>query len=372
MRAVLLLLGCLGAAFSGVGVTNTTQVRMYCLSVRVEPGTAEQLGLPYTLTFSSAEFASPNHEYFPVFEAGLTHATRFSLEGPEFPEPLHGELVINAPEHLDENTNSVPDFYEVAVELPGPSGEGLWNSPVGGGEARFVWQRAAGLHRGTVRIQLTSDEFGTLPEFTHVFEIIEYAGTFAYERSEENANGLVTLARAGLETSTLGGPLVITREPTNRLNQFTINDSPLTNHLGATLVLALGDVERLPEMPLQYFGALAFTDGDPSTIETDYELFFIEFTDPNDTDGDGIPDLTDDAGPAPQRPQIAIARRTHGLELTLQGEPGVTFVLEYASRLTPDAELWLEDRQITLATTNEVVELDVPLAESRFWRLRWP
>jgi hypothetical protein len=372
MRPVLLLLGCLGAAISGVAATNTTQVRMYCLSVRVEPGAAEQLGLPYTLIFSSAEFGTPNHEFFPVFEPGLTHATRFSLEAPDFPDALEGELVINAPEHLDENTNSVPDFYEVGMELPAPSGEGLWNSAVGGGEARFVWQRAAGQHRGTVRIQFTSDDFGMLPEFTHAFEIVEYAGTFAYERSEEEANGLVTFARAGLETSTLTGPMFITREPTNRLNQFTITDSSLTNHLGETLVIALGDVERLPDLPQQYFGAMAFTDGDPSTAETDYELYFIEFTDPNDADGDGIPDLTDDIGVAPERPHIAIARRNDKLELTLQGEVGVTYVLEYAPQLTPDAELWLQDQQITLETANQVVELAIPAVESRFWRLRSP
>jgi hypothetical protein len=341
------------------------------LSIRVEPGVSEELGLERTLEFSTADFASPNHELFNTLQDDFTHASFFRLNGPEFTEPLLGEIIMNAPELLDDNTNGVPDFYEVSAEIPATPATGLWDSDVAGGEARLVWQRSAGQLRGTVKIQLTSDEFGTLPEFTHAFEIIEYGGPFEYERRNEQAVGLVQWRRVGLETATLAGPLVTTREPTNRFAQFLIGESDLTNQLGQVVRVSLGDVERDADYRLDYFGAMAFWDGDPTTPAVDYELYFIGFEDPNDADADGVPDLTDDVTAPPPPPSLAIARDGEGFLLNLRGEIGTTYTLERSSAVE-QADLWIEEQEVTLTSTNEVLKMPGPTAPARYWRLRWP
>lgn len=369
------LRACLGAFLylllpTASAVTNTATVHMYCLSIRVEPGIARQFGLDYTLTFSSAHFNPPNHEFFPIFEDDLSHATLFVLEGPLFPEPLTGELVVLAPEELDDNTNGVPDFYEVEAAIPTARGEGFWRTDIASGDADITWTRAAGEHRGTFTVQLTSTEFGMLSEFSHNFEIIEYEGPFTYEPGDGPVTGQVELQRAGVDTARLTGPLVLTRVPTNRLSQFTIGESTLTNEVGQLVPVSLGDVERDPDYAMDYFGAIAFLNGDPATPELDYELFFIGFEDPNDADADGIPDLTDDTRPPPPPPHIAIARSGTDFQLSISGEAGVTYTLERASAL--DLDLWTEDQEVTLVETNHVLTLPASAAASRFWRLRWP
>jgi hypothetical protein len=343
---------------------------MFCLSIRIEPGEADQFGLPYTLTFTSANFASPNHEAFPIFEDDVTHATFFSLEAPDFPEPLMGDFVFTAPEELDDNGNGIPDFYEVEMAMAGARTMGFWNSEVAGGEAAVTWQRAAGQHRGTFLVQFTSDEFGTLPEFTHPFEIIEYGGTFAYEPTDGPVDGTADLRRVGVDASHLLGPMVLTREPTNRLNQFFIGESTLTNEMGELVPVSLGDLERDPDYVMDYFGAIALLNGDPATPEVDYELFFIGFDDPNDADEDGVPDLTDDVGPLPEPPLLALAPDGDGFRLTITGSPGVTYTLQRASVLLPEA--WLDDRQVSLETTNLVLTVPAGGGSERYWRLRWP
>jgi hypothetical protein len=347
-------------------------VRLFFLSIRVEPGVSEELGLERTLEFSTTDFAAPNHELFTTLQDDYTHASFFRLNGPEFTEPLLGEIIVNAPEGLDDNTNGIPDFYEVSAEIPATPATGLWDSEVAGGEARLVWQRSADQHRGTVKIQLTSDEFGTLPEFTHAFEIIEYGATFEYERRNEQAIGLLQARRAGRDTATLTGPFVTTREPTNRLDQFLIGESDLINEAGQIVRVSIGDVERDADYRMDYFGAVAFWDGDPATPAVDYELYFIGFDDPNDSDEDGIPDLTDDLGPPPAPPSLEIARDAAGFRLTLRGEVGTTYTLQRSSAAEPEADLWVDEQQVTLTTTNEVLILPAATAPARYWRLRWP
>lgn len=366
----MILLLALSPWLAATGATNVAQVRLFSLSVRVEPGTASPLGLTYTLEFGSADPRTPNHEFFSTFEDDLTHGTYLRLDGPEFPEPLLGELVVPAPEHLDGNGNGIPDFYEVSEAIDAWSGTAYWATEVAWGEGTITWQRAAGDYHGVVRLRLESDEFGVLPEFTHRFEIIEYSGTLTYQPSPDPVFGDLMLRRVGREDLFLAGPMTLTREPTNRLHHFAIGESTLTNHLGQLIEISLGDVESDPDYSMDYFGALAFWDGDPDTPEPDFEIYFIGIDDPNDANGNGIPDLTDDTDPPPAPPELEIDRHADGFLLTVRGQIGVTYVLQRASGLDPD--LWIEDRLITLASEREEFVLPVPAATARFWRLRWP
>ncbi len=353
-------------------VTNVAQVRMFGLSVRVGPGTATQLGPQYRLTFSSHDFAAPNHEVYPILEEPYSHFTAFLFEAPDFPEPLAGELVIDLPDDEDSDENGIPDFHEVSRGVAAQSGGGVWQSPITGGELVAVWNRAPGEHRGTVVIQLVSDDFGALPEFTHSFEIIEYAGTLTYEPGTSQVRATLRVERAGDGTSILAGPLELTRDPEFPLDVLLIGESTLTNALGQLVPVSIGEMGRDPGAGGLYFGGLALEDGDPATPEIDYELFNLVVTDPNDADGDGIPDLTDEPGdsPPPGRPTLSIAVRGDEVELTVEGDPGVTFILESTDRISGGE--WTSEFEIALEGPSAAVSIPRPQGGPRFWRLRWP
>lgn len=354
----------------GMGATNTARIRWFGFSVKVEPGTAQLAGLEYKLTFSSADFSPPNDEMFPVFEDDVTHATLFQLEGPEYPEPLPGELILSVPDQLDANTNGIPDFYEVAAAIPATVTNGFWGSPAAEGEAKVTWAREAGQASGTCRIQLTSREFGDLPEFTHAFHIYEYDGTLTYEPGTDPIRGSIQMNRVGVEGARLSGPVVLTRMPTNRLHQVTFGESNLTNELGQVVPISLGDIEQDPDYSMDYFGALALSNGDPATPEIDYELFYVGIDDPNDADQDGIPDLTDDSRPPPTPPTLAVARKGDQLELTLAGETGWSYALERSSSMDPDS--WIVEQTVQLTESPLRLTVTPAPVEARFYRLRWP
>ncbi|MCC7375044.1 MAG: hypothetical protein IT581_10330 [Verrucomicrobiales bacterium] len=371
MRVFLALILAWIPVLANAAAPRVAQVRLFCLSLKVEPGVARQFGLESKLTFTSSNFAAPNDEFYPIFEDDLTHATLFRMESVQFPEPLEGELAVLAPDTLDGNTNGIPDFYEVAAGVPATTLDGLWVSDLGRGTAKATWQREAGQIRGTVKLQLTSEEFGVLPEFTHAFEIIEYGGALNYVPGTNSIQGLVEMKRIGSEAQRLAGPVVFTRVATNRFNQFTIGDSSWTNQIGESVPVSLGDVERDADYSMDFFGALALANGDPATPEIDYELFYIGIDDPNDADGDGISDLTDDVAPPPQPPSLALRIVGGEARLTLTGDLGVTYTLQRTGDLT-DPDAWIDEQKVELETGAKEVTVPLGVAESRIWRLRWP
>src|SRR5262245_55474575 len=88
---------CVGFTAGATTVTNLTQVRMYCLSVHVEPGIGELFGLRYTVSLFSGTPTAPNGELYPLLpdEADApTHDSFFVLETPDLVEPLVGELLL--------------------------------------------------------------------------------------------------------------------------------------------------------------------------------------------------------------------------------------------------------------------------------------
>lgn len=371
MRLLLVLLMIWVSVSPSIAAARDAQVRLFCLSLRVEPGVAREFGLESTLTFTSAGFASPNHEFYPLFEDDLTHATAFQMESAQFPEPLQGELALQAPDTLDDNTNGIPDLYEVSAGIPATTSDGLWISDVGRGTVKATWQRDAGQMRGTVKIQLTSDEFGVLPTFSHVFEILEYGGVLSYLPESVAIRGTVDLKRVGSDADRLVGPVIFTREATNRFRQFVIGESVLTNQSGLSVPVSLGELERDADYSMDFFGAVALANGDPTTPEIDYELFYIGINDPNDTDGDGISDLTDDVEVPPEPPVLTLRLAGNEARLTIQGAVGVTYTLQRNADLT-DPEGWITETTIRLEASTQVVAVPLGQADARFWRLRWP
>src|SRR5262245_32702300 len=258
LRLSFVLAMCLAQAGFAVTVTNVAQVRMYCLSLHVEPGVGDLFGLHYTLAFFSGTPTAPNGELYPLLEEGHpTHATAFVLEAPDLPEPLVGQIEVDAPENINEDGDEIPDLYEVEQGVPSTKTTGTWRSEVAQGTIEATWQRAPGERQGTVTFALRSDEFGQLPTFTHRFDVIQYNGTLRYTPSADPVRGTVELKRVMLDTSTLSGPLVLTREPTNRFKQFEIGESTWKNQDGKDVPVSVGDIEDYEGAPMDYFGAFS-------------------------------------------------------------------------------------------------------------------
>ncbi|MFN0067772.1 MAG: hypothetical protein ACKVYV_09070, partial [Limisphaerales bacterium] len=277
----------------GTAAENTAEVRLFCLSVRVHQGTTGG-GLGATLDmFSGNDPGTPNGELWPLIDdPDFTHTTAILFADPVLNLAIPGALALNVPEDTDANGDGVPDFYQVAQASPLVIGDGAFafDDDFDFGPASGSWSRAAGQRTGSLELQLNGVEFGSLPPFQHLYEIIEFAGTLKYVPGGGTITGRVDLAQVENPAATLRGPVVLKITATNA---FEFDESNLTNQLGQTVRVSLGLLDMDPDYAFDYFGAFSFLDGDPATPEVDYELFLIGVDDPNDANGNGIPDLTD-------------------------------------------------------------------------------
>ncbi|MCI0536619.1 MAG: hypothetical protein L0Z50_15475, partial [Verrucomicrobiales bacterium] len=181
-KSLWFLLFSLMAISNQFAASQSAQVRLDCLSLRFSPATTTVLGLLYTLELGTAEGPDGlNGELTPTFDSSQpSHASSFRFTDPSFPDPLLGDLAVQVPDRDDQNANGFPDFFEVTQEVPPTVTLGLYAGRGDNGGVSARWSRAAGSNIGTCRIQLTSRNFGELPELTGQFELIEYAGTLQY------------------------------------------------------------------------------------------------------------------------------------------------------------------------------------------------
>jgi hypothetical protein len=369
MRLLPLLLLLLAAAASA---ENTAQIRLYCASVRVLPGTGGA-GTAEFRVYSGNDPGAPNGELYPLLDDELpTHAAGFVLEDVMLETGLLGDLLLDVPESADANGNGVPDFYEVDLGLARTATAGFFFSAVDDGEAAAQWQRTAGRRDGTVQLQLTADSVGPLTPTAHVFEIIELRGTLRYTPGPGPITGRVDLAEAGGGPRRLAGPLVIL-PATDGTPAFDLGESVLTNHHGAPVPLTIGILEQDPASTFSYFGVLSLLNGDPETPEVDYELFYVGVDDPNDADGDGHPDLTDGGGAVPPGPPLLTitAVGTNRLTLSVTGGVGRSYAVQASDAPAPPAG-WSTLLSVTLTNTTQAVATLTPDGAARFFRAVTP
>jgi len=371
------------ATVAAHSATNTAELRLFCQSVRVEKGSASALGLAYFTEFSSfANWDEPNAEFFTLLaEQPPTHFSFFLLTGDAFQGlgSLQGGMRITVPEPLDTDGDGVPDFYQVAraIDVVADGGEFQVYDPlnpdrlVDYGTVRATWRRAAGQHRGECDFLLASEapaQTAIIPAsgltFRHNFEIIEFAGTYQYQPAVERIDGRVNLAQVGNPQRTLQGPIPIVRTDFDPVNALDILDATWTNQAGADLEVKGGYLDRFPEFELEYYGPLEFTDGDLSTTNLDYEYYYVAIADPNDHNGDGIPDLSDP--PVEGRARLGIQHSDGTLVLTLSGEVGKTLRLQTAAN--PRTTGWIDVQTVTLTNSTQSVTLPIPSANTAYWR----
>ena len=91
-------------------------------------------------------------------------------------------------------------------------------------------------------------------------------------------------------------------------------------------------------------------------------------TDPNDTDNDGIPDLSDT--PEVRRPTLAVSRPADSLSLKISGEVGRAYEIQQATSLTNPN--WTKVQSVTLTTDPQEVPLGKPASSPLFFRVKMP
>lgn len=369
---------CLGLPVAGA----PANLIYYCTSAKIEPATVNSIG-QHRLSFSFSDTDLENGELALLSDADIVdtfRGTYFTLTAPGLGVPVEGFMNLDTPQK-DANFNGIDDIFEVAQVQPPASTTGTLEITTIDGEmvtgtVAAQWQRAAGQTRGTVQIAIAFPGYSRT--FLHNFEVYQYSGTMDYTRSGTNVNATVNLSRVG-STGTLAGPWALHVEGADSLTQDggawvagkpNLKFNPtITNDNSTSNDLTRGGLRN------NYFGNVLYDNGSPiDDTPTDFALWEIHLFDPNDADGDHIPDLTDPdfTGQVtpPSAPQISVTYEASAPRLHLTGTPGVNYVVEQKDSLAAPA--WISSSTNQPAANGLV---DVPLSTkgaggARFWRAR--
>lgn len=379
--ALFLLL--LTAPAHAAGPVRTAIATFYNRSIAIFPAAAgsgvNRVQAGYTYRFDGTlndEIASGGSSFLGAYSAYML------LYFPNQTDPFTGEplallpsIVLGVPTDGDADVNGVPDFFEVPRATSGLTSRGEAylddGSEVTTGFMSATWNRAAGSTTGTVQINVRFPDFGINATFSHTYEISSYSGTFTYRRDGDSASGTLDVTRVGSPGRiTAIIPLVRTNSA-----ELTFESASVTNETGEAFrfestELLLESVQRLEFPTNAYFGHFQFPENSPRVPGfaeyIDWELYLL---DPNDADGDGIADLTDDASIAPPGPpSLRISIVGGQPALTLVGDVGARYIVEIST--TPDGFNTLAD--ITLNAAEAPVALPPNPGEVLFFRARIP
>ena len=328
-----------------------------CLSLRVRPAQVSQLGFAYRLAFSTADDDSVNDELYR--SGGTDEVGSFAIldyPGSEALGAIIGDLQLKTPMAGDLDVDGVTDFLQVNLAVPGLSTTGTIEvddgMDVSRGTVTATWNRAAGSASGTVQLRVSLPDFSIQNlTFNHPFEIYQYSGTLTYDVAGTHITASIDLPRAGVASGeSFKGPM-----PMERLDVATLARLP-TSWMGPGSL----DYEPLDTFGLEgiettvnylakglYAGLVVLSDGDPATPFMDeYDFFDLVIRDPNDANGNGIPDLSDVPAAGPSRPGISLALVNGRLRATLAGPPGARCLVERSASLAPMS--WTTAADVTL------------------------
>ena len=268
----------------------------------------------------------------------------------------YGSFTLNLPV-ADADTNRVPDVLQ--ADQPGDA--------TIGGTARTDWPvvssstidggmtRSAGSSSGSYWIQVSA--LGGSAYYRGTFHLLELAGYVAYSRQPTNIIHF-ELARA----DQTGGVVQLTG-----LSSFAV---PTTNALSLPQVTLQGSDGRtysvlprnLTRFGNRYSGALTFADGYPLTSWPDYAEWVWTISDQTDTNGNGIPDLTDIFPP-----KLSISASSTIVTIAWPSSVSGWALESCTNRLAP---VWTRV-EITPAPVGEEMQVQQPITGGQqFYRLK--
>lgn len=361
---------------------NDAELTIACQSIAVYPATADDaVGSTYEGSFTSdfsddGELISINHEWFPV-SGTVGYASGLQLVDTLFEITYLAIVEADIPLSGDSNLNFITDFFEVDREVSAET-SGSIDFGAGPEPVAASWSRAAGQTSGILRLSFASPSpVGDGLTFEHTFEVFQYRGAVRYTPASEIGGSVaatVDLKRVGTEGEFKGNlPMraVDVRSLEREATQWTAADGTVFDVLGTFEVEGVElFLDRLPNRP-SYVGSFFFLDGVPGTpFQDEYDLWDAFLRDPNDADGDGIPDLTDPAGAVISEPPV-LSLRTEGQNLVIQltGKVGTTVQLEQRSGLNSGS--WSSVQSVTFSQATETVVVASPATDT-FYRATAP
>ncbi len=298
---------------TSLAVAQTVSVQLTCRSLQMQPATFTSpvpgVGLvtAYFTTYNPAR--TPRYDtrggltYFSgevrprSGQSGTYETDYLIIQGNLITE--YGSLVMNLAT-TDSNGYGLPDLLEIsrssAIGITGsarsdlPSGftysvSGSWNRPSAqttGTYAITLALTAGGT--GSVSLRGNLNIVATVPTSSSATYVRSPSGTLTFNISFPASDGSLT-------SSTFSAPFTVPNENSISIPAFSFVDSNGDRYQVQAATLARNGKT--------YAGNLRLNDGQPQTSWADYLDWYLEITDNNDSDGDGIPDLSDGPNVAP-------------------------------------------------------------------------
>jgi len=192
----------------------------------------------------------------------------------------------------DSDANGLPDVVQIdkngGIIL---AGSGLSDNGTPFSASGNI-SRAAGSATGTYRVNVVSATGLTNVTFTGSITLVAFTGTLSYQRGATNSMTVnVRYTLDSTSTVTVTTPFTVVNSDRIDVPQFTARSSN-----GASVVFRAGSLTRQGSA---YRGDFQAIDGNPGTSWPDYLDWRWEISDPNDANGNGIPDLSDSFIAAP-------------------------------------------------------------------------
>lgn len=202
----------------------------------------------------------------------------------------YGSFTLNLPT-TDADSNGLPDICQLSEGFPLTFFTGshhadwcMYFPPSSSITGRF--SRNANTQNGFLHLEVVNGL--STSYYNGTWGVLHISGSATYQRGLQNTLGInLTYSypegrSIGLSAST---GFVVTNSNQIVIPQFQINGSDDRGYLVLT--------STLTRSGNKYIGNLAFADGDQSTSWQDYRNWVIEIIDLNDSNGNGVPDLSD-------------------------------------------------------------------------------
>jgi hypothetical protein len=359
---VVLLLGLTGPP---EGRALEANGRMYCASVRINPGF--DVNNQYELALTTIN-SSKNGELAPNWLEGPSHYSYVVLTDRWLDTEDVAEVHLDLPPYQDADNNGYTDFFETSQSISGTSSGTYDFDFLGSGIVQVTWNRAAGSSVGSCTVRLKQNAYTTWLTTTHTFEILEWTGKIPYIAAESGVNATVHWSQTDSPDITVDGQFAFSQNPTNAFDELDVDAGIWTN------LATMGEYSFFPTTlyrestwPTNYYGWVDFLDGSPASGEEDYISWMLSIDDPNDSDKDGIPDFSDDPATQPLAPSLKVAAANGGFQLSITGESGRTYVVESCSTLGAG---WTPSTNVLMTNQSQAVLLRIPQGQTAFWRVK--
>lgn len=199
---------------------------------------------------------------------------------------------------------------------------------------------------------------GTMGPFNGQYAIVSHNGSLDYKRTADGGSGAVDLQKSG--NASWHGSVQYVRASADRLNTLTVQAGAWTNGTDS-FFFEETTLTRDLSHPTVYQGILR-------SSSAAFGGWTLRIVDPNDSNRNGIPDLSDDlAVQPPRRPSLELRKTGARLELLVSGDTGRTHEVQAATSL--NATTWELATSLVLTNDPQVVEVSAPASGSKFWRV---